>query len=184
MKVGRPRRTGHAPFKVRDLKAGDPRAWTNFVQVVGSKIAGYALRMGAPDPDDIMSATMEILARRIGSFEGSETQLRSFAFTIAHGRIVDALRQKTRRNEVPFEDRADVISWTEPSEMEFVDSQLLGALSELSAEQRQMIDLRYVVGLSTKETAEVIGKSEVATRVALSRAQTKLKLIMQRLKKN
>ena len=33
---------------------------------------------------------------------------------------------------------------------------------------------------ATKETAEVIGKSEVATRVALSRAQTKLKLIMQK----
>jgi len=38
-----------------------------------------------------------------------------------------------------------------------------------------MLELRYVVGLSTRETAKAIGKSEVATRVALSRAFAKLK---------
>ncbi len=38
-----------------------------------------------------------------------------------------------------------------------------------------MIELRYVIGLSTRETALAMGRSEVATRVALSRAKAKLR---------
>jgi DNA-directed RNA polymerase specialized sigma24 family protein len=44
---------------------------------------------------------------------------------------------------------------------------------------QQMIYLRYTAGLTTKETARAMGKSEVATRVGLSRAMVRLREVLQ-----
>ena len=162
-------------FSLPALKAGDATAWTWLVAEYSGKITGYAARMGARDPDDVTSATLEALARRIGDFEGGESQFRSFVFSIAHARIVDDLRRSTRRSEVSIENTLTLLAADEPNEDTFTDPDLLDALNRLPEEQRRMLELRYVVGLSTKETAEALGKSEVATRVALSRSFNKLK---------
>jgi len=171
--VRRPRQRKH--FTVSGLKKGNPRAWTLLVAELGPKITGYANRMGVPDGDEVMGATFETLARTIGTFEGSESQLRSYVFSIAHARIVDQLRRSTRRSEESIENTLALLEADEPTEETFNDPDLLAALSRLPEDQRRMLDLRYVVGLSTKETARAIGKSEVATRVAISRALSKLK---------
>ncbi len=48
------------------------------------------------------------------------------------------------------------------------------AVAELDAEQQQMLQMRYVDGLPTARIAEVLGKSDGAVRVALSRILAKL----------
>lgn len=165
-------------FSLAALKAGEPTAWAWLVAEYSGKVTGYAARMGARDPEEVTSATLEALARRIGDFEGGESQFRSFVFSIAHARIVDDIRRATRRSEVSIENSLALLAADEPNEETFSDPDLLRALNRLPIDQRQMLELRYVVGLSTKETADAIGKSEVATRVALSRAFTKLKGIL------
>ena len=54
----------------------------------------------------------------------------------------------------------------------------LGVAIEL-VEMQQMIYLRYTGGLTTKEIARTMGKSEVATRVGLSRATVRLREVLQ-----
>ena len=162
-------------YSLRGLKAGDGNAWSWLVAEFSGKLVGYATRMGARDPEEVMSATLETIARRIADFEGNESQMRSFIFSIAHARIVDDLRRATRRSEVSIENTLTLLAADEPNEDTFTDPDLLNALGRLPEDQRQMLELRYVMGLSTKETADAIGKSEVATRVGLSRAFTRLK---------
>ncbi len=166
---------GKPRFSLSALKKGDSDAWSWFIAEFSSKIVGYAARMGAKDPEEVMGAVLETVARRIGEFEGTESQMRSFVFSIAHARIVDDLRRSTRRSEVSIENTLTLLAAEEPNEDTFTDPDLLDALNRLPDEQRRMLELRYVVGLSTKETAEALGKSEVATRVALSRSFNKLK---------
>lgn len=48
------------------------------------------------------------------------------------------------------------------------------AIEGLSEEQKSAIRMRYVEGLPTKEIAEKIGKTDVATRVLLSRSMRQL----------
>ena len=48
------------------------------------------------------------------------------------------------------------------------------AIEQLSDEQKQAIRLRYAEGLPTKEIAEKLGKTDVATRVLLSRSMRQL----------
>ena len=162
-------------FSLRGLKAGDSNAWSWLVAEFSGKLVGYATRMGARDPEEVMSATLETIASRIADFEGNESQMRSFIFSIAHARIVDDLRRTTRRTEISIENTLNLLEADEPNEDTFTDPDLLDALGRLPEEQRRMLELRYVMGLSTKETADAIGKSEVATRVGLSRAFARLK---------
>lgn len=172
------RRRRRERIGVRGLKDGDSTAWSWLVAELGPKIIGYANRMGVRDGDEVMGATFEALARTIGTFEGSESQLRSYVFSIAHARIVDQLRRTTRRSEVSIENTLALLEADEPNEETFNDPDLLAALGRLPEDQRRMLDLRYVVGLSTKETARALDKSEVATRVAISRAFSKLKELL------
>ena len=48
------------------------------------------------------------------------------------------------------------------------------AFERLSADQREVITLAHLVGLSRKEIAEQMGKTEVAVRVLLHRALAKV----------
>ena len=52
------------------------------------------------------------------------------------------------------------------------------AIEGLSDEQRTAIRLRYAEGLPTKEIAERIGKTDVATRVLLSRSMRQLEKLL------
>jgi DNA-directed RNA polymerase specialized sigma24 family protein len=48
----------------------------------------------------------------------------------------------------------------------------------LTDDQRSLLHLRHVVGLSTKEIAAATDRSEVATRVALHRSSKRLRELL------
>lgn len=170
----------HRRPRISSLKKGDPDAWRWFVDEFGQALVNYAARMGHPDPDEVMGATMEAVARGIATFEGSRGQFRSYVFSVAHGRIVDELRRSSRRTNLGqgYLDTMSTIDDPPVLGSGFDDESVTAALACLSDDQRTMIYLRYVEGLSTKETATAVGKSEVATRVALSRGLSQLRDIL------
>jgi len=99
----------------------------------------------------------------------------SFVFKIAHDRAVDAIRRAQRRPLVASDDAITELPAGDDIPVAFEDPDILASIAKLSDDQRRMIELRYVIGLSTRETALALGRSEVATRVALSRAKAKLR---------
>lgn len=73
------------------------------------------------------------------------------------------------------------VSMTTPSQAMSRDAKefrLAQALESLPAEQREVVRMRYVDGLATKEIAERLGKSDVAVRVMLSRTVQKLQRLL------
>ncbi|MFZ8917463.1 MAG: RNA polymerase sigma factor [Ilumatobacteraceae bacterium] len=164
---------------IADLKRGDPRAWRWFVNEFGSAVTGYARKFGHPDPEEVTGSTLEAIARRIATFEGGHAELRSFVFSIAHARIVDDVRKRSRRQQVDVDWASQPSLETTDMGIESSDPDLVAALDQMPDELKHMLHLRYVEGLSTKETARAIGKSEVATRVALSRGMAKLRAVLE-----
>ncbi len=160
------------------LKRGDADAWKWFVDEFASAVTGYARRAGHSDPEEVTGSTLETIARKIVHFEGGHSELRSYVFSVAHARIVDDIRRRSRRHEVAIDWSSQVAGDERVTTLASADTQLLDALANLPDETRQMLELRYVVGLSTKETAKAIGKSEVATRVALSRGMARLREVL------
>ena len=56
-----------------------------------------------------------------------------------------------------------------------LSAQLRDLLAELPEKQREILVLRIVVGLSAEETAEIVGASPGAVRVAQHRALSRLR---------
>lgn len=164
--------------KISALQSGDPEAWAWFFEEFSGSIAGYARRLGVSDVDDVTGAVLETIARSVGSFSGSHGQFRSWVFSIAHARIVDDIRRRARRPEVEFDESHDHGTVGADHRIGDGDPDLEAAMAQLTEEQRSMLHLRYVVGLSTKEIAQAIDKSEVATRVALHRCSKRLRELL------
>ena len=170
MSTGRP--------SIADLKRGDSRAWRWFVDEFGPALGGYAKKFGHPDPEEVTGSTLETIARRIAKFEGGHRELRSFVFSVAHARIVDDVRKRARREAMSVDWDREPSSTSPEVGIDSSDPDLLAAIESMPEELKHMLHLRYVQGLSTRETAKAIGKSEVATRVALSRGISKLRGLM------
>lgn len=99
-------------------------------------------------------------------------------FSVAHARIVDDVRKRARREVVSVDWEREPSAVTTDAAFESANPDLLAAIESMPEELKHMLHLRYVQGLSTRETAKAIGKSEVATRVALSRGISKLRSAM------
>ncbi|SET49765.1 RNA polymerase sigma-70 factor, ECF subfamily [Geodermatophilus poikilotrophus] len=63
-------------------------------------VTGYLRLHGALDPDDLASETFLAVFRGLAGFTGDEDALRSWVFTIAHRRLVDDWRRRSRRPEL------------------------------------------------------------------------------------
>ena len=145
------------------LRSGDERAWEELYDNLAADLRGYALRLGAKDPDDIVGDTMVNVVRDIGRFQGTDAEIRPWAFRIAHNRVVDAARrQKSRPVEVApdleFDDRTELAPLTETPDTSEI-SRLLNVLTE---DQRAVIWLRFVADFSVAETAEITSRTTEA----------------------
>lgn len=146
-------------------KAGAPWACTRLYEEHAGRVAGYLRRQGAREPDDVTSETFLDVFRNLPSFHGEEDDFRSWLFTIAHRRLIDERRRLGRWpvpapiDEAP-EPAAPAPSPDDGSDWLSVDRHLVG----LTDEQRDVVLLRVVAGLSAKETAEVVDKSPEAVR--------------------
>ncbi len=71
-------------------QTGAPWALERLYHGFSPVVLGYMRIQGAADPEDLTNEVFLGVLRRIGSFEGDEEKFRSWIFTIAHSRLIDA----------------------------------------------------------------------------------------------
>lgn len=103
----------------------------------------------------------------------------AFVYGIAGNKVVDAHRAAGRSRSNPVAEFPDVMS-TDPTPEDVavgasVSARMRLLLDELPASQREVLVLRIGAGLSAEETAEAMGTTAGAVRVAQHRALTKLR---------
>jgi len=171
---------------------GDELAWAVLYDDLAGQLLGYLRGRGAPDPEDQLSETFLQVARDLATFTGDEAGFRSWVFTIAHRRLLDAVRSRRRRPSTALPpDRLVPVAEalrqgaTEPSDLAvLVDrlgdtSMLLGLLAHLSEEQREVLVLRYVADLDTATVGEVTGRSPNAVAAITRRGLTRLREVLE-----
>jgi RNA polymerase sigma factor (sigma-70 family) len=148
-------------------------------------VVGYLRAQGAVEPDDLTNEVFERAFTRIVSFSGNEAMFRSWVFTIAHHRLVDDRRRSARR---PRSDSATGVE-TIAAPGGDVEEEALRRLSDdrvrrlcerLVPDQRSVLLLRMVGGLSIEQTAEAIGKSPGAVKALQHRAVATLRRLVER----
>jgi RNA polymerase sigma factor (sigma-70 family) len=153
-------------------RAGEAAGFDALVRHLDPRLVGFARARGADDPEGLADDVLVQMCRSIGSFEGNLAQLRAWVFTIARNRLVDERRRASRRVDTRPTEPARLPDAPVPDtplaadERERVDALLAG----LTDDQREIVVLRIVVGLSVEETADVVGRRPGAVRALQHRA--------------
>lgn len=142
---------------------------------------GYLRGRGARDPEDLLGEVFLQMARRIEDFDGTVAGFRSWVFTIAHHRLVDDHRARTRRPLTLVDDfpqRAD----EEAPEVDALDrlgtKRVEALLAQLTDDQRDVLLLRLISGLTIEEIAGVLDKNVGSTKQLQRRGLNALRRIL------
>jgi RNA polymerase sigma-70 factor (ECF subfamily) len=178
------------PALVRAVQRAEKGAMDDLIR--GTYAEVYALcRRLLGDPSDASDATQEIYVRVVRSvlgFRGEAafgtwlhriavnvcmTMLRKRGDVRARGQsagLMDAVFDELESGDLSTEDRVTHAD---------LARRAARALAELSEDAREVVVLRDVQGLSTKETAELLGVSEGAVKVRLHRAHASLRKLVE-----
>lgn len=161
-------------------RAGDQRAWTCIYEDLAPVVLGYLRGQRATHAEDTTSEVFLQVVRDLGHFSGDESNFRSWVFTIAHHRLIDARRAATRRpsDPTPSEEIDPLLpaSEAEPLALSNVTTEEIQRLCEiLTDQQRTLVLLRFVSGLTLPEIAEVMGKRVGAVKAMQRRALAMLR---------
>jgi RNA polymerase sigma-70 factor (ECF subfamily) len=168
---------------VRDARAGDTNALGRLYDTYRDRVARFATgRLGdAEKAEDVTSETFEAVLRNLGSYRAG-TDFEAWLFTIAHRRVADHFRRRSRRREVVLDEAAlpgrlpPAAGGPEEAVLAAERrAEVAGAFRRLRADQQEVLALRVLGGLSAVQVGEVLGKSEGAVRVAQHRALRSLR---------
>ncbi|WP_285760859.1 sigma-70 family RNA polymerase sigma factor [Nocardiopsis ansamitocini] len=140
-----------------------------------ARVSGYAHYS-----DDVAQEVCIALLVALPRYQDRGRPFASFVFGIAAHKVADALRGSTRA-DVPTDsvpERADDAPGPEESVVRTVEAERARALlSELPEQQRRLLAMRVIAGLSADETGHVLGMSPGAVRVAQHRALARLRQV-------
>ena len=159
---------------------GDSRALDALYDRYARVVYGVALRiLGEAEPaEDVVQETFWRVWRRARTFESGRGKVAAWIFGIAHNLSVDELRrQRSRPRPVYDTDTTPVLRGREDSRLDVVADALEkergrlieSALQNISADQREAIELAYFGGLSQSEIAERLQSpiGTIKTRIRL-----------------
>jgi RNA polymerase sigma-70 factor, ECF subfamily len=138
---------------------GEDWAWRAIYFELAPPLLGYLRARRATRPDDLLGEVMVQIARDLPSFGGGTWDLRVWAFTIAHDRLVD----EQPRVQEPVEPIPDPLS---APNVERVGP----LLARLDPDQQNVILLRVLGELTSQEVASVIGAEPADVEVLEHRA--------------
>lgn len=138
-------------------------------------VLGYLRGQGVPEPEDVLSEVFLQVARSLPRFRGDDDELRRWVFTIARNRAIDDRRRRRRR---PVVADAEVPDAAAPAPTA-VDVELRAALARLTAEQREVVALRFVADLSIEEVAGITNRTVGAVKAMQHRALAQLARILE-----
>jgi RNA polymerase sigma-70 factor (ECF subfamily) len=155
-------------------QGGDADALRALYTWLSPAVHGYVRAKGVEDPEAVTSEVFLALFPRLASVQGGVAGVRKLTFAIAHARMVDDLRSRSRRpTAVPYdaaEDRRTVPSAEDEAHASRATDRVLEILGVLPADQREVLTLRIVADLSVDQVAEIIGRSSGAVKQLQRRA--------------
>jgi RNA polymerase sigma-70 factor (ECF subfamily) len=168
---------------VARIQAGERSVFAELYMRYFDRVYSY-LAIALHDPHEAEDAAQQTFLSVMGalpSYERREQPFRAWLFTIARNAAIQRIRhrgrlalvepaQLDRVRDAPAEDDTHVsaLDWIS-------DRELLMFVERLPLAQRQVLVLRYMVGLDNRDIAAVLGRSANEVRVLQHRATTFLR---------
>lgn len=155
--------TGLTDAVVDAAGRGERDAVETVYRTLAPRVLGYLRARGAEDPEGLTNEVFIAVIPRLGTVKGGAAGLRTLVFSVAHARAVDEHRRRSRWGiHASYEPELDprLTDSAETVVMGGVTTAEVGELlEELGEDQRAVVMLRVLSGLSLEETANVLGKS-------------------------
>jgi RNA polymerase sigma-70 factor (ECF subfamily) len=148
---------------VEQAKAGESEVWEHWFDQYYQQLYSYAFlrTRRKADAEDIVAQVLLEAVKGINRYQYQGRPIIAWLFGIAHNLIADAFKRQQRRVDTQSTStELEVAGEGLDGRIENLD--LLLALDGLTDEQRDVIILRYFMGLGTKEIGDALGKSEAA----------------------
>jgi len=166
------------------VAGGENQALALLYDRYGRTVYGLALRIlsSAEQAEEVVQETFWRVWSRAATFQSSSGQFTAWLFGIARNLCIDELRRRQARPAISADGAQALLSI--PDSQPHVDDLtweaerrrlILGALADLPADQRQVIELAYFGGLSQREIAERLNSP-------LGTIKTRIRLALQKLK--
>jgi RNA polymerase sigma-70 factor (ECF subfamily) len=149
--------------------SGDHSAYAMFLESVSQLVRGYCRRRivhGGVDPEDVVQEVLLAIHLKRHTWRQDEA-VTPWVYAIARYKLIDAFRRRGKRIEVDIADFAETLA--EPEREEVGERDIGRALDGLAPVQRSVVASVSVEGASIGETANALGMTETAVRVALHR---------------
>jgi RNA polymerase sigma factor (sigma-70 family) len=159
---------------VAAAQQGDVRAFRVVYDNLAGAVLGYLRAKGVADPEAVTSDVFLTVWPKLGAVTGGAAGLRKLVFAIAHARMVDEYRARSRRPMAaeyePETDTRTVASAEEDAQIALGTARVIETLAILPDEQREVLTLRIVADLPLDHVAEIVGKSVGAVKQLQRRA--------------
>ncbi|HEX5191754.1 MAG TPA: RNA polymerase subunit sigma-70 [Solirubrobacteraceae bacterium] len=186
-----------ARTRLARAQRGDERAFEALTEPHRRELQLHCYRIlgSLQDAEDLLQETLLAAWRGLEQFEG-RSSLRTWLYTIATNRCLNALRERQRRPRAALAPRESYgeIPWLQPypdqllegiadaepgpearyEAKETVALAFVAALQQLPPRQRAVLVLRDVLGFHAEEAAEMLGASRASVNSALARARSVL----------
>lgn len=145
-------------------RVGADWAWSAIYRDLSPSVLRYLHARGAKDPEDVLGEVFVSIVRSLDTFAGGESEFRAWVFRCARNAAIDASRRESRRSldyvaDDELRERPGGLSAEEDVLRNLAVDRVLTLLAAVSEQQREVIRLRVLVGLTIEETAQVLGRS-------------------------
>lgn len=152
-------------------RVGSAWAWASIYREIAGPVTGFFRSRGVADPEDAAGDVFFELSRQLERFSEDEESFLTLVFAIAYRRLLIDGKHPTRNARSAL---ADTVLDRLQSDIDIVIDDrgpqvtptVKAALETLRPEQRDVLCLRVVAGLSVEQTAAVIGKSIASVKAA------------------
>ena len=165
--------------------AGDRVALQKVLETIRPIVLRYVrARIGTAErsglsADDVAQEVCLAAITALPRYKDQGRPFLAFVYGIAAHKVADAYRAMGRNQSDPTDTLPDRASGDLGPEQLALDSEAAARMDRLLAvlpeKQREIVILRVVVGMSAEETAEAVGSTAGAVRVAQHRALARLK---------
>ena len=132
--------------------------------------------------DDVAQEVCLAVFAALPSYRDQGRPFLAFVYGIAAHKVADAHRSAARNRAEPVSEVPDSPELGDGPEQRAMQGELAGRMTKLldmlPDKQREILVLRVVVGLSAEETAEAVGSTPGAVRVAQHRALGRLRSVL------
>ena len=115
---------------------------------------------------------------KLDNFDEDGVGFRAWIYKIAHNLVIDHYRDRKHKVELNEAIPDESQSVEEKVFQESESKNLLRAIEQLSEEQREVITMKFIEGMSNKEISKILNKNKDAIRALQHRALRALKQIL------